>query len=73
VQETITNTPVSASLSVGSYQTGSCPAPQSIVTSRGTISMSNQPLCNLATGVQPLFIALAYLAAGFIVFGAVRS
>ena len=72
-QETITTTAVSAALSVGSYDVGSCPAAQTITTTHGNITMSNTPICNLATGIKPLNLAIAYLVAGFIVFGAVRS
>jgi len=72
-QETISTTAVTAALSVGSYDVGSCPASQTITTSHGNITMSNTPICNLATGIKPLNLAIAYLAAGFIVFGAVRS
>jgi hypothetical protein len=64
---------VSLNLNVGGYSAGECPSPQTLSLSRGTFSLSNQPLCDLATGTKPLFIALAYLAAGYIVLGSVRG
>jgi hypothetical protein len=64
---------VSGSLDVGSYDTGSCPADQVVVTSRGTFTLSNAPLCSMVSGVKPFIIALAYLAAGFLVLGSLRA
>jgi len=71
--ETIRRENVQSSLQVGGYSSGSCPAPQSISISRGSYSMSYQPLCDLASGTKPILIAMAYLAAGYIVLGSVKG
>lgn len=67
----VTNVPLS--LNVSGYSDGSCPAPQVMNLSHGTISMSNQPICTLASSSKPLFLALAWLAAGFIVLSPVKG
>ena len=73
IPDTLPTTNVSLNLNVGGYSLGECPAPQSLSMTRGTFSLSNQPLCDMATGIKPLFIALAYLAAGYVVLGSVRG
>ncbi|MDD2759936.1 MAG: virulence factor TspB C-terminal domain-related protein [Methylomonas sp.] len=51
---------------------GSCPAPQTIETSRGTFSLSWQPECDFATKIKPLVIAVAWLIAGGMVIVSAR-
>lgn len=47
-----------------------CPAPIPInLGSHGSYSLSWQPACDVATGVRPVLIALAWLAGAMIVFG----
>lgn len=47
-----------------------CPAPIAInLGSHGSYSLSWQPACDVATGVRPVVIALAWLAGAMIVFG----
>lgn len=47
-----------------------CPAPVAInLGSHGSYSLSWQPACDVATGVRPVVIGLAWLAAAMIVFG----
>ncbi|MBK6279113.1 MAG: hypothetical protein IPF57_13680 [Gammaproteobacteria bacterium] len=47
-----------------------CPAPVAInLGSHGSYALSWQPACDVATGVRPVLIGLAWLAAAMIVFG----
>lgn len=48
---------------------GSCPAPQSIATHFGNMSLSFQPLCDFSTMNSGMVIAMAWLISGYIVFG----
>lgn len=48
---------------------GSCPADKTAVIHGITIRMPFTALCELASGVRPVVIALGWLVAGFIVFG----
>lgn len=49
---------------------GSCPAPHTVdLGDMGTFQMTVQPLCDLADYLRPLFIAMAALAAAFIIGG----
>ncbi len=73
VAETIPVINVPATMMIGEYSSGTCPAPKTIALSSGDYILSYQPLCDLATGTKPLFIALAYLVAGYIVLGSVRG
>lgn len=52
---------------------GSCPADRSISLSHGQATFSYQPICQLATMINPLVIAFAWLSAGFILIGAFRE
>jgi hypothetical protein len=60
--------------SIPSYdQTASCPADIPIVLSFKTINFSLTRICELALGIRPLFLSLAWLAAGRIVFASMVS
>lgn len=52
---------------------GTCPAPQSLVLHTGTVTLSYQPQCDFATGISPVVISLAWLAAGMLVFGSIKE
>lgn len=52
---------------------GSCPPDKSISLHGGTAVFSYQPICQLATMINPLVIAFAWLSAGFILIGAFRE
>lgn len=47
---------------------GSCPAPQSLSILGSSYDLSWQPLCDLASGVRPVVLALSWLGATFFVF-----
>lgn len=64
---------VAMSINPVSLGAGTCPAPLSMALSRGTYSLSLQPLCDYATMIAPLFIAFCWLIAGYIVLGSVRE
>ncbi|PPK67256.1 hypothetical protein B0F88_1143 [Methylobacter tundripaludum] len=65
---------VTATLSPTSLGSGSCPSPNIVQLSHGkTVTVSYQPECDLATGIAPLMIALAWLAAGMLVLSPVRG
>lgn len=73
-------TNVALSLNVGAYSDGYCPEPQQLSLGTGnmnaggaTLSISNQPICTLATSTKPLFISLAFLVAGLIVLAPVKG
>jgi len=51
----------------------SCPAPANLGLSSGSISMSYQPLCDLAIAINPVFIIICTLAGLYIVVGAART
>lgn len=50
---------------------GSCPAPKTAL--NGKVVFSYEPLCNFAGSINPVVIALAWLAAGYILIGAFKS
>ncbi len=52
---------------------GSCPADRSISLTHGQATFSYQPICQLATMINPLVLAFAWLSAGFILIGAFRE
>lgn len=52
---------------------GACPPPRQIVTSKGTFVMTWEPICNAAAWLNPLILAAAWLAAGYIIVGSVRG
>jgi len=52
---------------------GSCPVPRTVDTQFGTLSMSWEPLCNLASIIKYLVIASASLYAAFIGLGISRG
>jgi len=52
---------------------GSCPAPRTVYTQFGTLSLSWQPLCDLASIIRYLVIASASLYAAFIGLGISRG
>jgi len=51
----------------------SCPTPANLSLSSGSISMSYQPLCDLAIAINPVFIIICTLAGLYIVVGAART
>lgn len=50
-----------------------CPAPKAINAGGSVYQFSYQPVCDVVTGVRPVLLALAFVIAGFIVFGALRN
>lgn len=50
---------------------GVCPAPRTVAISGFSLNLSYQPFCDFAGYVRPAVLALAWLAAAFIVFGRV--
>lgn len=52
---------------------GSCPAPVSITVGGRSASLSWDWLCQYANGIKPAVLAVAWLSAALIVFGAVRE
>ena len=52
---------------------GSCPAPKTLALKHAAIEFSYQPYCDFATGIKPLIIALAWLAAAAMVIGVARK
>lgn len=52
---------------------GSCPAAQTFVVQGKSMSISYQFICDYGSAIKYLVLALAWLGAGFIVFGSVRS
>lgn len=51
------------------YSAGSCPAPRSVnLISAGTITITFQPLCDLAIMIRPFLIAIASFFAGYMVY-----
>ncbi len=71
--DTLTTINVPASLNIGTFDSGICPAPQILNLSFTTLEMSFAPLCSLASMTKPLFIALAFLSAGLLVLAPIRS
>lgn len=71
--EVIPTSNISLALSPTSLGAGFCPSPNIVNYSKGSLSVSYQPLCNLATGVKPLVLALAWLGAGLLVLAPVRG
>ncbi|WP_333877508.1 virulence factor TspB C-terminal domain-related protein [Methylobacter sp.] len=58
-----------------SWGSGSCPADEVATLRSGgqSLSFSYQPLCNLASGIAPVLIAISFLLAGYIVLGSVKD
>lgn len=52
---------------------GQCPAPMTATIGGMTIEWSFDPLCQYATALRPLVLALAWLSAGVIFIGGVRN
>lgn len=52
---------------------GSCPSDKPFTVGGRSFSMSWVPVCDLATGVRPVIIAVAWLSAAVFVFGASRK
>ena len=52
---------------------GSCPAPRVLSTRAGALTFSYQPICDFATLINPVVVALAWLLAGYILLGAVKN
>lgn len=68
----VTQTP-SFSLNPTSLGSGMCPSDNVVNYSKGSLHFSYVPLCNLASSISPLMIALAWLAAGMLVLSPVRG
>jgi len=51
----------------------SCPSPESMNLNSGSIAFSYQPICDGATMIKPLFIAICSLFAVFIVSGGLKT
>jgi hypothetical protein len=71
--EAITTQSLTMSTVSGNSVSGSCPAPNVISTSHGSISISYQPICDFASMASPIVITLAWLSAGLIVFGSIKE
>ena len=56
----------------GSSRGGSCPAPRQASFFGRSLTISYQPICDFATMIRPLIIALAYFSAALIFVGAAR-
>lgn len=70
----ITTTDVPITLAPSSLgDGGSCPAPKSLSALGHTFTLSYQPVCDFATDIKPMIIALAWLSAGLICLGAIRE
>lgn len=52
-----------------SWGEGSCPAPQTVVTHFGSLTIPTAPACDFATMIKPIVLLCASLAAMFIVSG----
>lgn len=52
---------------------GSCPPARSLVLMGKTMSFSWQPMCDFATGLRPIILALAYLSAALTFMGLSRK
>lgn len=52
---------------------GDCPAPVNLTIAGHQIAIEYTPVCRLATGLRPVVILLAWLAAGYIVLGGNRN
>lgn len=52
---------------------GSCPQPISVTVAGNAIAIEYTPVCTLAEGIRPVVLLLAWIAAGFIVFGGARN
>lgn len=61
-----------SSISVVSVGPGASTCPADVTLPKGAV-FSWQPACNFAEGLRPILLALAWLAAGFIVLGIGRS
>lgn len=64
---------VNVALSPTLSAAGSCPAPISIPVLGKTYSLSWQPVCDFATGVRPIVLALSWLGAGLFIFMVARG
>ncbi|MDO8335720.1 MAG: virulence factor TspB C-terminal domain-related protein [Candidatus Saccharibacteria bacterium] len=64
---------VPGTFSYTSWGSGSCPADRSVNYHYGTLTLTFEPACDLAVMANPVVIAIAGLAALFIVSGAVRN
>lgn len=51
---------------------GTCPAPVTRQVAGLTLEMQWQPFCDLATGIRPVILALAWIAAAMMVIGVAR-
>lgn len=69
----VTSQPLNVNLSLPSSVAGSCPADYTRTLTGGKVlAWSWQPACDFASGIRPVVLAMAFLAAAFIVSGSVR-
>lgn len=69
----VTSQPLNVNLSLPSSVAGSCPADYTRTLTGGKVlSWTWQPACDFASGVRPVVLAMAFLAAAYIVSGSVR-
>lgn len=64
---------IPGTFSYSSWGSGSCPADRSVNYHYGTLTLTFEPACDLAVMANPVVIAIAGLAALFIISGAVRN
>jgi len=69
-EETIDVTLTPVTLAGGA---GSCPADIPLEIGGQSFAMSWGSVCQFATGVNPIVIALGWIAAGYLLFGSVRG
>lgn len=68
LQNTDRGSPVTIDTGFGP-STASCPSPAAINVMGRSVEMSYQPYCDFASGIRPVVLALAFLAAAFTVLG----
>lgn len=64
---------IPGTFSYTSWGSGSCPADRSVNYHYGTLNLTFQPACDAAVMANPVIIAIAGLAAMFIISGALRN
>ena len=64
---------IPGTFSYTSWGSGSCPADRSVSYHYGTLNLTFQPACDAAVMANPVIIAIAGLAAMFIISGALRN
>lgn len=69
----IINLPSLSTTEIQSSATGTCPPDLEISVLGSTVTVSYQPMCNLATTLHPYFVALGWFLAAFVVFGGYKQ